>query len=79
MAPISPLHPLEGARKLLKKHVAVPYAIPLPSEETNWKVAFETPSDITVVGSWANKVCVKPKDGLRFGVDLAVEMPNVSE
>jgi len=70
-------HPLEGARKLMKKDVAVPYSLPLPTEETNWKVSFEPPSDISLVGSWANKVCVKPKDGKKFGVDLAVEMPNV--
>ncbi|KAF9475207.1 Nrap protein [Pholiota conissans] len=73
---VAPQHPLEAARKLLKKGVAVPYSLPLPTEETNWKVAFEPPSDITLVGSWANKVSVKPKDGNKFGVDLAVEMPN---
>ncbi|KAF9552839.1 Nrap protein [Agrocybe pediades] len=73
---VGPQHPLEGARKLLKKGIAVPYSLPLPTEETNWKVAFEPPSDIALVGSWANKVCVKAKDGKQFGVDLAVEMPN---
>ena len=75
---VSPQHPLEAARKLLKKGVAVPYSLPLPTEDTNWKVAFDSPSDITLAGSWANKVSVKLKDGLKFGVDLAVEMPNVS-
>ncbi|TFK31610.1 Nrap protein [Crucibulum laeve] len=69
-------HPLEASRKLLRKSVSVPYALPLPAEETNWKVAFEKPSDITLVGSWANKVSVKSKDGFKFGVDLALEMPN---
>ncbi|PPQ96699.1 hypothetical protein CVT26_010251 [Gymnopilus dilepis] len=73
---VAPQHPLEAARKLQKKGVAVPYALPLPTEETNWKVAFEPPSEINLVGSWANKVSVKPKDGLKFGVDLAVEMPD---
>ncbi|KAF8965448.1 Nrap protein [Flammula alnicola] len=73
---IAPHHPLEAARKLLKKGIAVPYSLPLPTEETNWKVAFEPPSDITLVGSWANKISVKPQDGIKFGVDLAVEMPN---
>lgn len=70
-------HPLEAARKMLKKGVAVPYTLPLPTEETNWKVSYESPSDILLVGSWANKISVKPKDGLRYGVDLAVEMPDV--
>ncbi|KAG7099051.1 hypothetical protein E1B28_000926 [Marasmius oreades] len=69
-------HPLEAARVLLKKGVAVPYPTPLPTEDTNWKVAFETPSNITLVGSWANKTHVKGQDGHRYGVDLAVEMPS---
>ena len=73
----APQHPLEGARKLLKKGVAVPYSLPLPTEETNWKVAFDPPSEIILVGSWANKVSVKPKDDLKLGVDLAIEMPDV--
>jgi len=73
----APQHPLEGARKLLKNDVAVPYSLPLPTEETNWRVAFDPPSDIILVGSWANKVSVKPKDDQKLGVDLAIEMPNV--
>lgn len=73
----SPQHPLEAARELLKQGVSVPYSLPFPTEETNWRVSFEKPSDITLVGSWANKVNVKHKDGFRFGVDLAVEMPAV--
>ena len=72
-----PQHPLEAARKLLKKGVAVPYSLPLPTEETKWKVAFDPPSDIILVGSWANKVSVKPKDDQKLGVDLAIEMPDV--
>lgn len=74
---ISQQHPLEAARKMLKKGIAVPYTLPLPTEETNWKVGYESPSDITLVGSWANKISVKPKDGLKYGVDMAVEMPDV--
>ena len=58
--------------------MAIPYATPLPTEETNWKVAFNPPANITVVGSWANKLSVKPKDGDLYTVDLAVQMPNVS-
>lgn len=71
-------HPLEASRKMLKKGVAVPYILPLPTEETNWKVGYGTPSDITLVGSWANKMSVRPKDGLMYGVDLSIEMPDVS-
>jgi U3 small nucleolar RNA-associated protein 22 len=70
-------HPLAAARVLLEKGIAVPYAPPLPTEDTNWKVSFDKPTDITLVGSWANKVSVKAKDGGKFGIDLAVEMPEV--
>ncbi|TFK71882.1 Nrap protein [Pluteus cervinus] len=73
---IPPQHPLEASRKLLKHGIAIPYPLPLPTEDTNWKVAFEKPNDIVLVGSWANKMNVKSKDGVSFGVDLAVEMPD---
>ncbi|KAF5391146.1 hypothetical protein D9757_003000 [Collybiopsis confluens] len=73
---VAPKHPLQAARTLLKKGVSVPYSDPLPTEETNWKVAFTKPSDITLVGSWANKACVKGRDGFKYGIDLAVEMPS---
>ena len=74
---ISPIHPLQASRRLLEKGIATPYCFPLPTEDTNWKVAFEPPGEISLVGSWANKTCVKAKDGIKFGVDLAVEMPPV--
>lgn len=74
---ISPRHPLEASRELQDKGIAIPYPIPLPTEETNWKVAFEAPNDISLVGSWANKVSVKSKDDQKYGVDLTVEMPCV--
>lgn len=76
---VAPQHPLAGARTLLETGIAVPYSMPLPTENTNWKVSFEKPTDITLVGSWANKVSVKGKDGGKFGVDLAVEMPEVTD
>ncbi|KAJ7242747.1 Nrap protein [Mycena haematopus] len=75
LPPVPPQHPLEAARRLIKKGVSVPYCLPQPLEDTNWKVAFEKPSDITMVGSWPNKISVKGKDGSKFGVDLAIEMP----
>ncbi|KAF7327497.1 Mannose-6-phosphate isomerase [Mycena kentingensis (nom. inval.)] len=76
LSPVPAQHPVNAADKLIKRGVAVPYAIPQPTKDTNWTVAFEAPSDITVVGSWPNKLGVKGKDGARFGVDLAVEMPS---
>ena len=74
MPPIPPQHPLEASRNLLKNGIAVPYSLPLPTEGTNWKVSFEKPADILLVGSWANKLSVKAKDGKKFGVDVEVEM-----
>ncbi|KAK0196651.1 Nrap protein [Armillaria mellea] len=72
----SPIHPLEATRPLLKKGISIPYSVPLPNEDSNWKVAFAPPSSITLVGSWGNKTSVKGMDGNKFGVDIAVEMPD---
>lgn len=74
---IQPQNPLVAARALSKNGVAVPFALPHPTQETKWTVAFEPPSDIHVVGSWANKISVKKKDSKYFGVDLSIEMPSV--
>ncbi|KAG9095422.1 hypothetical protein FRC07_011102, partial [Ceratobasidium sp. 392] len=59
----------------VKKRTAVPYPAPLPSEESQWTVSFERPSNIQLVGSWANGVAVRGNDGSGFSVDLVVEMP----
>ena len=74
---IEPQHPLDASRKCRETGVEIPFPLPLPVEETKWKVAFEPPSDITIVGSWANKIAVKAKDEKRYGVDVTVEMPSV--
>ncbi|KAH7890378.1 Nrap protein [Phlebopus sp. FC_14] len=71
-----PQNPLSAARALSKKGVAVPFSLPHPTSEVKWKVSFEPPSDIHVVGSWANHISVKKKDGGNFGVDVIVEMPS---
>ena len=74
---VEPQHPLEASRKLRESGIEVPYSFPLPTQETKWKVAFEAPSDITLVGSWGNKISVKAQDERKYGVDLALEMPSV--
>ena len=74
---IQPQSPLAAARELSKNSVAVPFALPHPTQETKWTVAFEPPSDVYIVGSWANNIGVKKKDGKYFGVDLSIEMPSV--
>ena len=55
--------------------ISVPYPLPTPTEDANWKVAFEKPANITIVGSWINNVAVKRKDDEPWVVDVAVEMP----
>lgn len=74
---VSPQHPLHASRTLTKRGVDVPYVRPLPTEETNWKVSFEKPSEILLAGSWATKTAVKGKDSAKYEVDVAVEMPSV--
>lgn len=60
-----------------KKGISVPYPLPTPTEDTNWKVSFEKPEDITIVGSWTTKLAVKAQDKRPYRVDLALEMPSV--
>ncbi|TBU24395.1 Nrap protein [Dichomitus squalens] len=71
-----PQHPLHASRTLSQNGVAVPYIRPLPTEDTNWKVAFEPPSEIVLAGSWATKTAVKGKDTSKYEVDVAVAIPS---
>lgn len=85
---VESIHPLRAAEKLSSLSfdldyppstpVTVPYSQPWPTEATNWKVAFEKPSEITLVGSWPTHTSVRGQDSTPFAVDLAVEMPSVS-
>jgi len=70
-------NPLTAAQTLARQGVAVPFAHPLPSRDDKWKVAFEPPREIVVVGSWGNGIAVKKKNGGRFAIDVSVEMPEV--
>ncbi|KAH9914177.1 Nrap protein [Epithele typhae] len=71
-----PQHPLHAARSFADRAVAVPYVRPAPSEDTNWKVAFEPPAEIILAGSWATKTAVKAIDSIPHQVDVAVSMPS---
>jgi U3 small nucleolar RNA-associated protein 22 len=55
---------------------SVPYPLPVPTEDANWKVAFDRPANIAVVGSWINNVAVKHTDDEPWVIDVAVEMPS---
>jgi U3 small nucleolar RNA-associated protein 22 len=55
--------------------ISVPYPLPVPTEDANWKVAFDKPANIAVVGSWINNVAVKGTDDEPWVIDVAVEMP----
>jgi U3 small nucleolar RNA-associated protein 22 len=58
--------------------ISVPYPLPVPTEDANWKVAFEKPANIAIVGSWINNVAVKGPDDEPWVIDVAVEMPQAS-
>jgi U3 small nucleolar RNA-associated protein 22 len=55
--------------------ITVPYPLPVPTEDANWKVAFEKPANIAIVGSWINNISVKRTDDEPWVIDVAVEMP----
>lgn len=55
--------------------IAVPYPLPVPTEDANWKVAFDKPANIAIVGSWINGISVKRTDDEPWVIDVAVEMP----
>ena len=55
---------------------SIPYPLPVPTEDANWKVAFDRPANIAVVGSWINNVAVKRTEDEPWVIDVAVEMPS---
>lgn len=76
MRAVEPQNPVSAARALAKQGIAIPFALPHPTEDAKWKVGFEPPSDVNIVGSWANQICVKRKEGAPFTVDVTIEMPD---
>lgn len=67
----------QGGRVTSLQNITVPYPLPSPTEDANWKVAFEKPLNISIVGSWINDVAVKRTDNEPWVIDVAVEMPPV--
>ncbi|KAH9855524.1 Nrap protein [Lenzites betulinus] len=76
LPPIAPQHPLHASRKFSAMGIEIPYVRPLPTDDVNWKVAFEKPSEILLVGSWPTKTAVKANDSLKYELDLALEIPS---
>ncbi|KAF8320436.1 Nrap protein [Clavulina sp. PMI_390] len=72
---ISPEAPLQAFKKLQKAGTQVLTAKPEPTKATNWKVAFEPPSAIQVVGGWPHQLTILGRRETKFSVDLALEMP----
>lgn len=72
--------PMEAAKKLSKKSgISVPWPTYLEPalKEVNWKVSFESPASVNVVGLWPCNMALKTKNSA-LEIELAVEMPTVS-
>lgn len=64
----------EASRALLKSHkITIPYPDPKPEKSAAYKLSYEKPSNVNVVGSYASKTMVK-SDGV-LSVDMVVVMP----
>ena len=75
---VSARQPMRASRELLEYGIAIPYALPLPMEDS-WTVAYKKPTNICIAGSWVTKSGIKSRDNdIRWTVDLALEMPAVS-
>lgn len=61
----------------LKKlyNVRIPFPQPRPGKSTKYSLAYGTPTDITVVGSYSRQTAIRAGEAL--SIDLAVTMPAV--
>ncbi|KAG8899468.1 hypothetical protein FRB99_006695, partial [Tulasnella sp. 403] len=74
--PVKPEHPLRAAEKLRSSGVSVPYCSPPPSQNAKWKVSYGKPTEIALIGDWANKLTASNRETGGFNVDLALYMPS---
>lgn len=66
---------LNAIRKLYPtSKVTIPYCEPVPKGDEKYKLAFERPSGLQLVGSWPLQIAAERPQGL--DVDLAVVMPS---
>ncbi|KAG4413369.1 hypothetical protein IFR04_013486 [Cadophora malorum] len=64
----------EASKALLKSHrITIPFPDPKPDKNAAYKLSYEKPSNVNVVGSYASKTMVKSDDVL--SVDMVVVMP----
>ncbi|KAK4242907.1 hypothetical protein C8A03DRAFT_39852 [Achaetomium macrosporum] len=69
-----PLPLVEAASKLERRHkISVPFPEPPPPENCNYKVAFATPAQFNVVGSYVSKTMVKTQKS--HAVDMVIVLP----
>ncbi|CAO1629437.1 unnamed protein product [Parajaminaea phylloscopi] len=71
--------PVSGAGQAIQTlfpaaKVSIPYCEPVPSGTANYKLAFQKPSNIQMIGSWALKAAAERPGGL--DVDIALMMPS---
>ncbi|KAL5323390.1 hypothetical protein ACEPPN_007925 [Leptodophora sp. 'Broadleaf-Isolate-01'] len=70
----SPVSVPEASKALLESHkITIPYPDPKPVKSTPYKLSYEKPATVNVVGSYASKTMVK-SDGV-LSVDMVVVMP----
>ncbi len=77
LSPIDPLPVGEAIKSFQKRtsgsKVRIPFPDPAPKIDANYKLGFEKPSAIHLVGSWALKSAAKRPEGI--DVDIAAIMP----
>ncbi|KAH7369894.1 pre-rRNA processing protein-like protein Utp22 [Rhexocercosporidium sp. MPI-PUGE-AT-0058] len=69
-----PISVPEASKALLKAHkIKIPYPDPSPDKTAAYKLSYEKPANINIIGSYASKTMVK-SDGV-LSVDMVVVMP----
>ena len=67
---------MDAEKDMLKKHkIIIPFPAPKPAKDVKYKFAYEKPSHMNVVGSFAMKTMVK--NNSISNVDLVIQMPSV--
>lgn len=73
VGPVKPLDVAGACKWASKNGVEIPWS--RPSDKTQYKLAFGTPTDINVVGSFALGSVIRLPGKEKIGVDMSVTMP----